>query len=245
MLNRRPKLVPYAATPFGILSHPSSTARARASSSSCRSKLFIGGANFLPTCFEFDIHYCANIVFGWISVSSNSLQPRKPSANTCTALSCFDLQVFLTIQMRLLSRMLSLSMAILFKVHLKPSVPFRCYQVSESVCVNRQRPLPDWLMCCAVKVICHPVTGKSKGYGFVKFASEDEAAAALHKMGGEVGLLSCGARQAQVRMFCYNMHYFANAIVPFDEIASGDWWKEHKGTLCKQRMIWCHFFLEE
>jgi RNA recognition motif-containing protein len=89
------------------------------------------------------------------------------------------------------------------------------------------------------------VTGKSKGYGFVKFASEDEAAAALHKMGGEVGLLSCGARQAQVRMFCYNMHYFANAIVPFDEIASGDWWKEHKGTLCKQRMIWCHFFLEE
>lgn len=38
------------------------------------------------------------------------------------------------------------------------------------------------------------MTGKSKGYGFVKFASEDEAAAALHKMGGEVGLLSCGAR---------------------------------------------------
>ncbi|KAL5225952.1 hypothetical protein ABZP36_012591 [Zizania latifolia] len=37
-----------------------------------------------------------------------------------------------------------------------------------------------------VKVICHPVTGKSKGYGFLKFASENEAAAALQKMNGEV-----------------------------------------------------------
>ncbi|XP_051186403.1 protein H2A.5 [Lolium perenne] len=37
-----------------------------------------------------------------------------------------------------------------------------------------------------VKVICHPVTGKSKGYGFVKFSTEDEAAAALEKMSDEV-----------------------------------------------------------
>ncbi|EEC72267.1 hypothetical protein OsI_05421 [Oryza sativa Indica Group] len=102
MLNWRPKLVPYAATPFGILSHPSSTARARASSSSCRSKLFIGG----------------------LSYDTNE-----------TALKDAFSQHGHIIQ---------------------------------------------------VKVICHPVTGKSKGYGFVKFASEDEAAAALHKMGGEV-----------------------------------------------------------
>ncbi|KAM0857208.1 hypothetical protein ACQ4PT_048608 [Festuca glaucescens] len=33
-----------------------------------------------------------------------------------------------------------------------------------------------------VKVICHPVTGRSKGYGFIKFSSEAEAAAALDKM---------------------------------------------------------------
>lgn len=37
-----------------------------------------------------------------------------------------------------------------------------------------------------VKVICHPVTGRSKGYGFVKFLSENEAAAALQKMNDEV-----------------------------------------------------------
>jgi RNA recognition motif-containing protein len=37
-----------------------------------------------------------------------------------------------------------------------------------------------------VKVICHPVTGKSKGYGFVKYSSETEAAAALEKMRDEV-----------------------------------------------------------
>uniref|UniRef100_M8BGE3 Histone H2A n=1 Tax=Aegilops tauschii TaxID=37682 RepID=M8BGE3_AEGTA len=37
-----------------------------------------------------------------------------------------------------------------------------------------------------VKVICHPVTGQSKGYGFVKFSSEKDAAAALEKMSDEV-----------------------------------------------------------
>ncbi|KQK11797.1 hypothetical protein BRADI_2g62460v3 [Brachypodium distachyon] len=37
-----------------------------------------------------------------------------------------------------------------------------------------------------VKVICHPVTGRSKGYGFVKFSSESEAAAALEKMSNEL-----------------------------------------------------------
>jgi RNA recognition motif-containing protein len=41
-----------------------------------------------------------------------------------------------------------------------------------------------------VKVICHPVTGKSKGYGFVKFSSETEAAAALEKMSDEVNCAS-------------------------------------------------------
>ena len=37
-----------------------------------------------------------------------------------------------------------------------------------------------------VKVICHPVTGISKVYGFVKFSLEIEAAAALEKMCDEV-----------------------------------------------------------
>lgn len=37
-----------------------------------------------------------------------------------------------------------------------------------------------------VRVICHHVSGKSKGYGFVKFASEDAAASALKQMDGQV-----------------------------------------------------------
>lgn len=37
-----------------------------------------------------------------------------------------------------------------------------------------------------VRVICHHVTGKSRGYGFVKFASEDGAASALKEMDGQV-----------------------------------------------------------
>lgn len=37
-----------------------------------------------------------------------------------------------------------------------------------------------------VKVICHPVTGRSKGYGFVRFSLEKEAAATLEKMSDAV-----------------------------------------------------------
>jgi RNA recognition motif-containing protein len=48
-----------------------------------------------------------------------------------------------------------------------------------------------------VKVICHPVTGKSKGYGFVKYSSETEAAAALEKMRDEVNRASYTFRYMQ------------------------------------------------
>ncbi|KAM7496577.1 hypothetical protein LguiA_020991 [Lonicera macranthoides] len=37
-----------------------------------------------------------------------------------------------------------------------------------------------------VKVICHHVSGKSKGYGFVKFTSEDAASKALKEMDGQL-----------------------------------------------------------
>lgn len=36
-----------------------------------------------------------------------------------------------------------------------------------------------------VKVICHHVTGKSRGYGFVRLASEDAARNALKEMHGQ------------------------------------------------------------
>jgi RNA recognition motif-containing protein len=70
-------------------------------------------------------------------------------------------------------------------------------------------------MCVTVKVICHPVTGKSKGYGFVKFSTEDEAAAALEKMSDEVIMCSLQVnflqdsmlRPAQFLSFC--LHGFS------------------------------------
>ncbi|KAM1040212.1 hypothetical protein ACFX13_030170 [Malus domestica] len=37
-----------------------------------------------------------------------------------------------------------------------------------------------------VKVICDHVSGKSRGYGFVKFTSESEATIALKEMDGQV-----------------------------------------------------------
>ncbi|KAM1148866.1 hypothetical protein TB2_029081 [Malus domestica] len=37
-----------------------------------------------------------------------------------------------------------------------------------------------------VKVICDHVSGKSRGYGFVKFTSESEATMALKEMDGQV-----------------------------------------------------------
>lgn len=40
----------------------------------------------------------------------------------------------------------------------------------------------------AVKVICDHVSGKSKGYGFAQFISEDEARIALKEMDGQVSL---------------------------------------------------------
>jgi RNA recognition motif-containing protein len=52
-----------------------------------------------------------------------------------------------------------------------------------------------------VKVICHPVTGKSKGYGFVKYSSETEAAAALEKMRDEVKLTPLDIHSACCSIF--------------------------------------------
>ncbi|XP_022685462.1 glycine-rich RNA-binding protein blt801 [Setaria italica] len=58
-----------------------------------------------------------------------------------------------------------------------------CYDTNETALKDAFSQHGDVI---AVKVICHPTTGKSKGFGFVTFSSEDEATAAVQKMNGEV-----------------------------------------------------------
>ncbi|CAL4905947.1 unnamed protein product [Urochloa decumbens] len=84
---------------------------------------------------------------------------RSAASSSARASKLFvGVQAFLTILMKQLSRMLSLSMV-----------------------MSLQVLLPEY----ELRVICHPTTGRSKGFGFVTFSSEDEAAAAVHKMNGE------------------------------------------------------------
>ncbi|KAJ1287296.1 hypothetical protein BS78_03G420000 [Paspalum vaginatum] len=58
-----------------------------------------------------------------------------------------------------------------------------CYDTNETALRDAFSQYGDVV---AVKVICHPTTGKSKGFGFVRFSSQNQAAAALHKMNGQV-----------------------------------------------------------
>ena len=48
----------------------------------------------------------------------------------------------------------------------------------------------SFTLCFAVKVICDHFTGKSKGYGFVQFISDDAASKALKEMDGLVSFHS-------------------------------------------------------
>ena len=58
----------------------------------------------------------------------------------------------------------------------------------------------------AVKVICDHVSGKSKGYGFVQFTSEDDAHIALKEMDGQVNLECHG-------LLC--LHYNTKMLLPY------------------------------
>jgi len=46
--------------------------------------------------------------------------------------------------------------------------------------------LKSFIFLFAVRVICDQVTGKSKGYGLVRFVSETTAATARKEMNGQV-----------------------------------------------------------
>lgn len=143
-----------------------------------------------------------------------------------------------------LSRTHSLGMVILSKVLL--SVYFHAIRCLESVFSCGWESLSSgWWICTTVNVICHPVTGKSRGYGFVKFLSENEAAAALQKMNDEVSVLHCLRRAQQKPCSFWIIYAFLSAVhslfltqLFLMIIISGDWWKKHTGALCKQLMIW-------
>ncbi|XAR59013.1 hypothetical protein NMG60_11014625 [Bertholletia excelsa] len=57
------------------------------------------------------------------------------------------------------------------------------YDTNESVLKNAFEQHGEII---EVRVICHHVSGKSKGYGFVKFASETAANTALKEMNGQL-----------------------------------------------------------
>jgi RNA recognition motif-containing protein len=89
-----------------------------------------------------------------------------------------------------------------------------------------------------VKVICHPTRGKSKGFGFVTFSSQDEAAAAAHKMNGEASHLSSLLSLSLSLLIFHALVSVANTHL-YCNCWTGARWEAHSGALLKQWMI-CH-----
>ncbi|KAJ4826534.1 hypothetical protein Tsubulata_042742, partial [Turnera subulata] len=66
-----------------------------------------------------------------------------------------------------------------------------CYDTNEIVLKEAFRQHGEII---EVKVICDRVSGKSKGYGFVHFTTEDAASAALKAMDGKEETSGCNMR---------------------------------------------------
>ncbi|RXI04425.1 hypothetical protein DVH24_038699 [Malus domestica] len=72
-----------------------------------------------------------------------------------------------------------------------------------------------------VKVICDHVSGKSRGYGFVKFTSESEATMALKEMDGQVVFsiminffVICMCRKLEITLLATLLGTQSNIIAP-------------------------------
>lgn len=66
------------------------------------------------------------------------------------------------------------------------------------------------MMGSAVRVICDHVTGKSRGYGFVRFTSAAAASAAIQDMNGQVGYISIRIFSDSfylVRQLCFMIYF--------------------------------------
>lgn len=75
------------------------------------------------------------------------------------------------------------------KVGIATTLKFICFRL----CWN----LNDFITL-AVKVICDRVSGKSRGYGFVSYSSDEAATKALEEMDGQVCL----------KIRCMNFYFF-------------------------------------
>lgn len=85
----------------------------------------------------------------------------------------------------------------------------------------------------AAKVITDRDTGRSRGFGFVNFASEESASSALSGMDGQVFM--CFSFLDIIMTAQVSCNYAANLptyVITYDCVCAGFAWAKHSSRLC-------------